>query len=157
MHSSVNGRLGRLHILLLWMMLQWAWNHVSARHWLPFLCRYISASLYFLMQSVYGLASFLKNDNLVWSDDIQISPSLQFSSVTQSCLILCDLMNSSMPGLPVHHQLPELTQTHVHRVGDTIQPSHPLSSPSSSCPQSLPASGFFSSESTLRMRWWILK
>ena len=56
--------------------------------------------------------------------------TLQFSSVTQSCLTLCNLMNHSMPGLPVHHQLPESTQTHVHRVGDAIQPSHPLSSPS---------------------------
>ena len=53
-----------------------------------------------------------------------------FSSVTQSCLTLCDPMNCSMPGLPVHHQLPEFTQTHVHRVSDAIQPSHPLSSPS---------------------------
>ena len=56
--------------------------------------------------------------------------SVQFSSVTQSCLTLWDPMNCSMPGLPVHHQLPEFTQTHVHQVGDTIQPSHPLSSPS---------------------------
>ena len=55
----------------------------------------------------------------------------QFSSVTQSCPTLCDPMNHSMPGLPVHHQLPESTQIHVHRVGDAIQPSHPLSSPSS--------------------------
>ena len=56
---------------------------------------------------------------------------LQFSSVAQSCLTLCDPMNCSMPGLPVHHQLTESTQTHVHRVGDTIQPSHSLSSSSS--------------------------
>ena len=54
----------------------------------------------------------------------------QFSSVTQSCTTLCDPMNRSMPGLPVHHQLPESTQTHVHWVGDAIQPSHPLLSPS---------------------------
>ena len=53
----------------------------------------------------------------------------QFSSVSQSCPILCDTMNCSTPGLPVHHQLPESTQTHVHRVGDAIQPSNPLSSP----------------------------
>ena len=57
--------------------------------------------------------------------------SVQFNSVTQSCPTLCDPMNRSMPGLPVHHQLPESTQTHVHWVGDTIQPSHPLLSPSS--------------------------
>ena len=55
--------------------------------------------------------------------------SSQFSSVAQSCLTLCDPMNHSTPGLPVHHQLPEFTQTHVHRVGDAIQPSHPLLSP----------------------------
>ena len=57
--------------------------------------------------------------------------SVQFSSVAQSCLTLCDPMNCSMTGLPVHHQLLEFTQTHVHRVGDAIQPSQPLSSPSS--------------------------
>ena len=54
----------------------------------------------------------------------------QFSSVAQSCPTLCDPVNCSTPGLPVHHQLPEFTQTHVHQVGDAIQPSHPLSSPS---------------------------
>ena len=57
-------------------------------------------------------------------------PSVQFSSVTQSCPTLCDPMDYSTPGLPVHQQLPELTQTHVHWISDAIQPSHPLSSPS---------------------------
>ena len=56
--------------------------------------------------------------------------SVQFSSVTQSCPTLCDPMNRSTPGLPVHHQLPEFTQIHIHWVSDAIQPSHPLSSPS---------------------------
>ena len=56
--------------------------------------------------------------------------SVQFSSVAQLCPTLCDPMNRSTPGLPVHHQLPEFTQTHVHRVSDANQPSHPLSSPS---------------------------
>ena len=56
--------------------------------------------------------------------------SVQFSSVAQSCPTLCDPMNCSMPGLPVRHQLPESTQTHVHWVNNAIQPSHPLSSPS---------------------------
>ena len=60
--------------------------------------------------------------------------SVQFSSVAQSCLTLCDPMNRSMPGPPVHHQLPEFTQTHVHRVSDAIQPSHLLSSPSPPAP-----------------------
>ena len=58
----------------------------------------------------------------------------QFSSVAQSCPTLCDHMNHSTPGLPVHHQHPEITQTHVHRVSDAIQPSHPLSSPSPPAP-----------------------
>ena len=58
----------------------------------------------------------------------------QIRSVAQSCPTLCDPMNRSTPGLPVHHQLPEFTQTHVHRVSDAIQPSHPLSSPSPPAP-----------------------
>ena len=69
--------------------------------------------------------------------------SVQFSSVTQSCPTLCDPMNCSTPGLPVHHQLPEFTQTHVHRVGDAIQPSHPLSSPSPPAPNPSQHGGLF--------------
>ena len=61
---------------------------------------------------------------------VMVEYSIQFGSVPQSCLTLCDLMDHSMPGLPVHHQLPEFTQTHLHWVSDAIQPSHPLSSPS---------------------------
>ena len=61
---------------------------------------------------------------------IESCSTVQFSSVAQSCPTLCDPMNRSTPGLPVHHQLLEFTQTHVHRVSDAIQPSHPLSSPS---------------------------
>ena len=64
------------------------------------------------------------------STDMEWSPSYQFSSVTQSRPTLCDRMNRSTPSLPVHHQLPESTQTHVHQVGDAIQASHPLSPPS---------------------------
>ena len=60
--------------------------------------------------------------------------SVQFSSVAQLCLTLCDPKNRSTPGPPVYHQLPEFTQTHVHRVSDAIQPSHPLSSPSPPAP-----------------------
>ena len=69
--------------------------------------------------------------------------SVQFSSVTQLCLTLCDPMNRSPPGLPVHHQLLEFTQTHVHRVSDATQPSHPLSSPPPPAPKSLPESESF--------------
>ena len=67
----------------------------------------------------------------------------QFSSVTQSCPTLCDPLNRSTPGLPVHHHLPEFTQTHVHRVRDAIQPSHPLSSPSPPAPNPSQHQSFF--------------
>jgi len=77
--------------------------------------------------------------------------SVQFSSV-QSCLTLCDPMNGSTPGLPVHHQLPESTQTYVHRVDDAIQPSHPLSSPSPPALNLSQHQGLFS-ESALHIRW----
>jgi len=63
-----------------------------------------------------------------------IKVSVQFRSVAQSCLTLCDPMNCSMPSLPIHHQLLEFTQTHIHWVSDAIQPSHPLSSPSPPAP-----------------------
>ena len=69
--------------------------------------------------------------------------SVQFSSVAQSCPTLCNPMNRSTPGLPVHHHLPEFTQTHIHRVSNAIQPSHPLSSPSPPAPNPPPASEIF--------------
>ena len=84
-------------------------------------------------------------------DNIRVTDSsVQFSSVAQSCLTFHDPMNHSTPGLLVHHQLPEFTQTHVHRVSDAIQPSHPLSSPSPPAPnpsphESLPMSQLFTS------------
>ena len=77
---------------------------------------------------------------------------VQFSSVAPSCPTLCDPMNHSMPGLPVHQQLPEFTQTRVHRVGDAIQPSHPLSSPVL-LPTIFPSIRVFSDESALHIRW----
>ena len=76
----------------------------------------------------------------------------QLSSVAQSCPTLCDAVTHSMPGLPVHHQLLEFTQTHAHCVGDAIQPSHPLSSRSPPTPIP-PSIRVFSNESTLCMRW----
>ena len=81
-----------------------------------FLCTHVSIS--------FGYKSSSEHYSPKWLS------SVQFSSVAQSCPTLCDPMNYSMPGLPVHHQLLEFIQTHVHRVSDAIQPSHPLSSPS---------------------------
>ena len=78
--------------------------------------------------------------------------SLQFSSAPQSFPTLCDPMNCSRPGLPVHHKLLEFAQTHAHRVNDAIQPSHPLLSPSPPAPNP-PSIRVFSNESTLCMRW----
>ena len=69
-----------------------------------------------------------------WYDPLHQIRSDQIRSVAQSCPTLCDPMNCSTPGLPVHHQLPEFTETHVHRVSYAIQPSHPLSSPSPLAP-----------------------
>ena len=76
----------------------------------------------------------------------------RFSSVTQSCLTLCDTMNHNTPGFPVHHQLLEFTQTNVHQVGDAIQPSHPLCHPLLLLPSIFPSIQVFSNESFLRIR-----
>ena len=71
------------------------------------------------------------------------SLAIQFSSVSKLCLTLCNPMNCSTPGLPVHHKLPEFTQTHAHQVGDAIQPSHPLSLPSPPVPNPSQHQGLF--------------
>ena len=92
--------------------------------------------LYFLFWLLFLIASLSLSLSSIQA------PMRWFSSFAQSCLTLCDPMNCSTSGLPVYHQLPEFTQTHVHQVGDAIQPSHPLSSPSP-LPQSLPASESF--------------
>ena len=83
----------------------------------------------------------------------KVFPGIQFSSITQSCLALCDPMNCSTPGLSVNHHLAEFTQTHVHWVGDAIQPSHPLSSPSPPAFNLSQHFRVFSNESALRIRW----
>ena len=88
----------------------------------------------------------------LWVSRLIVSVSLQFSSVAQSCPALCDAINCSMPGLRVHHQLPELTQTQVHWVSDAIQPSHPLSS-LLLLPPIPPRIRVFSNQSTLCIRW----
>ena len=90
--------------------------------------------LVFLLLSLsrlfHSLLSLSSKGSLIASHFMYKGGSLQFSSVTQSCLTLCNPLNHSMPGLPIHHQLPEFTQTHVHWVCAAIQPSYPLSSPS---------------------------
>ena len=79
--------------------------------------------------------AFLPVTLIAWlNSSVQLIWPVEFSSVAQSCLTLCDPMNRSMPDLPVHQQLLEFTQTHVHRVSDGIEPSHPLSSPSPPAP-----------------------
>ena len=82
--------------------------------------------------SILALNGMKRQKDMTLKDELP--RSVQFSSVAQSCPTLCNPMNRSMPGLPVHHQLPEFTQTQVHRVSDAIQPSHPLSSPSPPAP-----------------------
>ena len=90
--------------------------------------------------------------NILSSLSLKKASSYSVSSVAQSCLTPCDPMNHSTPGLPVHHQLPEFTQTHIHPVSDAIQPSHPGSSTSPPAPNP-PSIRVFSNESTLHMRW----
>ena len=85
----------------------------------------------------------LSSVNFSLLSEVWTFSSVQFSSVIQSCPTLCDRMNYSKPGLPVHHQLSEFTQTHAHWVGDAIQPSHPLSSPSPPTPNPSQHQGLF--------------
>ena len=88
----------------------------------------------------------------------EISPEyqleVQFSSVVQSCLTLCSPMDHITPGLPVHHQLPEIAQTYAHWVGDAIQPSHPLSSPSSPAFNHSQHQGLFKWVRLVTWHWW---
>ena len=115
----------------------------------------VSFNLWILPLLVTDMGSFVFNDlgtvvpRCPWWIS---SSSVQFSAVSQSCLTLWDTMNRSTPGLPVHHQLPQFTQTQVHWVGDAIQPSHLLSPPSS--PASIfPSIRIFSNESVLYIRY----
>ena len=96
------------------------------RNWTGVSCSLVDANDQAGLEAIgYFLNSWKINSALLYTIVI-----VQFSSVVQSCPTLCDPMSRSTPGLPVHQQLPEFTQTHVHWVGDAIQPSHPLSSPS---------------------------
>jgi len=110
----------------------------------------IKFTIYCTIQDLLAYSQGCVTTTTIWLQKMFITQertpwahSVQFSSVAQSCPTLWDPMNRSMPGLPVHHQLQEFTGTHVHRVSDAIQPSHPLSSPSPPAPQSLPASESF--------------
>ena len=97
--------------------------------WIPSLRKCLFISVAYLIKSLvflFELHGFFTHARYKSLSDTWF----QFSSVAQSRLTLCDPMDCSTPGFPVHHQLPELAQTHVHRVGDAIQPTHPLSSPS---------------------------
>ena len=106
--------------------------HILQRSFLAFFC--INFLEHLLLDLILGTVESLLLMNEIFFSII-ISNSLwmvhQFSSITQLCPTLCDPIDCSMPGFPVHYQLPEPAQTHVHRASDAIQPSHPLSSPSS--------------------------
>ena len=109
--------------------------------WITAFCNSMTLSVMLCRATQEGQVMVESSDK-TWSTGEEIGKPLQYSclenpmnsqsvsSVTQSCPTLCDPMNCGTPGLPVHHQLPELTQTHVHWVSDAIQPSHPLFSPS---------------------------
>ena len=110
---------------------------LSQPHWLPSVYFYGSPSKqvqWLFLTPWRGLQAWGRRQLCSSQSLCPPFQSVQFSSVAQSCQTLCDPMNRSTPGLPVHRQLPEFTQTHVHRVGDAIQPSHPLSSPSPPAP-----------------------
>ena len=129
--------------------------------WNPLLHIAISLFFFFFFSSnVKSLFSiqFYWNEHWIWNQQVWIQQSRfdtyylsylgqpaynQIRSVAQSCPTLCDPMNRSTPGLPVHHQLPEFTETHVHQVSDAIQPSHPLSSPSPPAPNPSQNQGLF--------------
>ena len=105
------------------------WSHLGSPN-MPYLSDFFAS----VGNCSGGILCFISSMEYNWkTNSLNINSIvflLMFSSVAQLCLTLCDPMNRCKPGLPVHHQLPESTQTHVHWVGDAIQPCHPLSSPS---------------------------
>ena len=119
------------HILIPYCNLFWKMSKVLCLFWIFWLTdlQSVRNSYHFKVKLIFRIQGHSKS----WSINFN-HYSVQFSSVAQSCPTLCQPMNRSTPGLPVHHQLPEFTQTHVHRVSDAIQPSHPLSSPSPPSP-----------------------
>ena len=114
-------------------IVKFSYIQTFGKHWIhkiPY-CNFNSSTLYY--ENKNNLNSQNPGCHLTLNSFI-FSLCIQFSSVTQSCLTLCDPMNCSTPGLPVHHHLSEFTQTHVHRGHDAIQPSHSLLSPSPPAP-----------------------
>ena len=123
-----------------WMGGECGGGRILAYAWLSPFAVYITT---LLISSTSMQIKKLKKTAQNYTAHICFNISVQFSSVAQSCLTLCDPMNCSTPGLPVHHQLPEFTQTHVHLLSDAIQPSHPLSSPSPRAPNPSQHQGLF--------------
>ena len=100
----------------------------------PFIFKTVILFTYSIKSQIWSFISLILVLSVYENSRLPLASSVQFSSVAQSCPTLCDPMNLSTPGLPVHHQLLEFTQIHIHRVGDAIQPAHPLSSPSPPAP-----------------------
>ena len=125
----------------------WCYAIISTELWLRWrdiekVCPFL------LLKAIDSVSTYLRISSLnisgpLWLIIAVYFVSVQFSSVTQSCPTLCDPMNRSTPVLPAHHQHPEFTRTHVHRVGDAIQPSHPLWSPSPPAPNPSQHQGIF--------------
>ena len=119
------------------------WNELSSSILMPFINFLITDILFLISATLAQIRTTQKHTKwflfgvmkMFWNQIATVSYNLfRFSSVAQLCPTLCDPMNRSTPGLPVHHQHPEFTQTHVHQNGDAIQPSHPQSSPSPPAP-----------------------
>ena len=119
---------------------------VSLIHNVPRFTKHNNNTAWYISKVIFSLCKKNDNSQFHW---LLIDASVQFSSVTQSCSTPCNPMNHSRPGLPVHHQLLEFTQTHVHRLSDAIQPSHPLSSPSPHAPNPSQHQGLFQWVSSL--------
>ena len=113
------------------------------RSWMALPRKPPSAHSFYLTAPSTGSLAFLSRHSRYFLTFYLFLGSVQFSSVAQSCPTLWDPMNRSTPGHPVHHELPEFTQTHVHRASDAIQPSHPLSSPSPPAPNPSQDQGLF--------------
>ena len=114
----------------------------------------MEANIWVLAAKFWNKGFYMRELTLSFQKSIiQCFSSVQFSSVAQSCPTLCDPVDCSTPGLPVHQQLQEFTQTHVHWVSDAIQPSHPLSPPAFLLPSVFPSIRVFLNESVFHIRW----